>query len=251
MRRSASSRAGCARCGEHLALVKKLHYGRQKQRWFLEAVAGYCGAVSSFVAKLSVLELGSRGFVALRDYLAGYAESKRFTTLLAETQELEDELAAVRYAVQIKGNRVRVSRYEGEPDISEEVERTFAKFKQGAVKDYRVRFREQRRDEPRRGAGSSISSPGCIRRRSPSSTQYCARHERYLDETIGRFDREVQFYLAYLEYIEPLKSHGLTFSYPRVSARSKDVHADRDVRPRAGERSWSRRKQRWCATTFT
>ena len=35
----------------------------------------------------------------------------------------------------------------------------------------------------------------------------------------------MQFYLAYLEYIEPLKAKGLAFSYPRVSARSKDVCA--------------------------
>ncbi|MGH2930493.1 MAG: MutS-related protein, partial [Solirubrobacteraceae bacterium] len=52
---------------------------------------------------------------------------------------------------------------------------------------------------------------------------YCADHEDYLDETIGRFDREVQFYLAYLEYIEPLSSAGLSFCRPRVSARRKEL----------------------------
>jgi DNA mismatch repair ATPase MutS len=55
--------------------------------------------------------------------------------------------------------------------------------------------------------------------------RFCARHERYLDETIGRFDREIQFYLAYLGYIEPLRARGLSFSLPRVSARSKDIAA--------------------------
>jgi DNA mismatch repair protein MutS len=55
--------------------------------------------------------------------------------------------------------------------------------------------------------------------------RFCARHERYLDETVGRFDREIQFYLAYLDYIEPLRKEGLSFSLPRVSARSKEVGA--------------------------
>ena len=56
--------------------------------------------------------------------------------------------------------------------------------------------------------------------------RYCARHRHYLDATVARFDREVQFYLAYLEFIGPLKKDGLAFSQPRVSARSKDIHVD-------------------------
>jgi DNA mismatch repair protein MutS len=208
---------------EHLALVEKLYYGRQKQRWFLEAVAGYCDGVGSFVGRLAALELGSRGFMALRDYLASYTESNEFISLVAETRERKDELAAVRYAVHIKGNRVRVSRYEGEPDMSEEVEQTFAKFKQGAVKDYRVRFREHA--EMNHVEAQILDLVAKLHPETFSKLdEYCARHQRYLDETIGRFDREVQFYLAYLEHIEPLKSNGLAFSHPRVSARSKDVH---------------------------
>ena len=54
---------------------------------------------------------------------------------------------------------------------------------------------------------------------------YCARNQGFVDETIGRFDREVQFYLAYLDYVAPLKAKGLALCYPRVSLESKDVHA--------------------------
>ena len=38
----------------------------------------------------------------------------------------------------IRGPRVKVTRYDGETDYSTDVEKTFARFKQGAVKDYRV-----------------------------------------------------------------------------------------------------------------
>jgi DNA mismatch repair protein MutS len=55
--------------------------------------------------------------------------------------------------------------------------------------------------------------------------QYGSGNDRYLDQTIARFDREVQFYLAYLEYIAPLKAAGLQISRPRMSTRSKDVCA--------------------------
>jgi DNA mismatch repair ATPase MutS len=52
---------------------------------------------------------------------------------------------------------------------------------------------------------------------------FCERHADHLDSVIGRFEREVQFYLAYLDYIERLKASGLAFCYPRVSARSKEI----------------------------
>jgi DNA mismatch repair ATPase MutS len=52
---------------------------------------------------------------------------------------------------------------------------------------------------------------------------YHARQRDYLDPTIGRFDREVQFYLAYLELVGRLRAAGLPFCYPQVSARSKAI----------------------------
>jgi DNA mismatch repair protein MutS len=215
---------GMGRMRKYLALMDKLHYARQKQRWFLEAVGVYCATVSVFAERLAAIELRSRGFQGLRDYLSEYTESGAFTSLLAETEAVEQELAAIRYAVQIKGNRVRVSRYEDEPDMSEEIERTFAKFQRGAVEDYRVRMRES---ADMNHVEARILDLVARLHPDPFSRleQYGSRHRAYLDEIVDRFDREVQFYLAYLEYIEPLKANGLAFSQPRVSARSKDVRA--------------------------
>lgn len=213
------------RMRECLALVAKLHYGRQKQRWFLEAVAVYCGAVRSFREQIAAPALGSRGFIALSDYLAGYADSEGFARLAGDSQELEDELAGVRYGIHINGNRVKVSRYDGEPDVSEEVEKTFAKFRQRAVENHRVRFREHAELNHVEAQILDLVA-GLHPETFAKLDRFCARHARYLDDTIGRFDREIQFYLAYLEFIEPLKSAGLAFSLPRVSARSKEVRID-------------------------
>ena len=44
---------------------------------------------------------------------------------------------------------------------------------------------------------------------------YCTANEDYLDSTVATFDREVQFYIAYLEYIALFKEAGLKFCYPR------------------------------------
>jgi len=213
------------RMREHLAQAQKLYYPLQKQAWFLDAVEVYCEAVCSLAGELGGLDVASRGFEGLRDYLAGYAASGRFTSLAAETQALKEALAGVRYAVRIHGARVTVSNYEGEPDYSAEVVETFARFKQGAGKSYLVGL-------PDLADMNHVEAQilDRVARLNPdvfgALAGYCGRHRDHLDATVGRFDREVQFYLAYLELIGRFKAAGLPFCYPQVSARATGIAAE-------------------------
>ena len=213
------------RMRDHLAQAAKLYYPLQKQAWFLDAVEIYCEAVCSLAEELGGLDVASRGFQALCDYLAGYAASERFTSIAAQTKALKEALAGVRYTIRINGARVTVSNYEGEPDYSAEVEETFAKFEQGAVKSYLVRLRDSvdmSHVEAQILDRVARLNPDVFR----TLAEYGSRHRDYLDATVGRFDREMQFYLAYLHLIGPLKAAGLPFCYPRVSARAKDIAAE-------------------------
>jgi hypothetical protein len=54
--------------------------------------------------------------------------------------------------------------------------------------------------------------------------EYDAKNREYLDETIATFDREIQFDLAYLEYIATIKRAGLRFCYPHLSPTCKEVY---------------------------
>jgi DNA mismatch repair ATPase MutS len=51
--------------------------------------------------------------------------------------------------------------------------------------------------------------------------EFCARWESFADERLTAFDREVQFYLAYLRYVDGLRAQGLPFSLPVMSDESK------------------------------
>ena len=135
---------------------------------------------------------------------------------------MTDALASVRYCVTIRGSRVKVTRYEGEEDYGEQVQRTFAKFAQRAVKDYRAGFRnwpDMNHVEARILDLVARLYPDVF----GALDEFCARHASYLDETIRVFDREVQFYAAYLAFIAPMRKAGLEFCYPDVSAESKQI----------------------------
>ncbi len=207
----------------HLAQAEKLYYEYQKEGWFLDAVQIYCGAVNSLAHDLFLADLQSRGLLAFREYLADYAASARFTSLLAATQTLKADLATVRYCLLIKENRFTVRKYDSEIDYSAAVEDTFAKFKQGAVKDYRVTFStwpEMNHVEAQALDFVAKLYPDILSRLDG----YYAKNRTYLDETMRVFDREIQFYVAYLEYVEIFRRAGLQLCYPQLSDRGKEIY---------------------------
>jgi DNA mismatch repair ATPase MutS len=50
-------------------------------------------------------------------------------------------------------------------------------------------------------------------------------HRGFLDRTVATFDREVQFYTAYLDFTRQLGQVELGFCYPQVSTESKEISA--------------------------
>ncbi|HMM22351.1 MAG TPA: hypothetical protein PKA10_16640 [Selenomonadales bacterium] len=209
----------------YLALVDKLYYRYHKEGWLIEAVDMYCEAVNSLVRDLALADLKSRGFLAFREYISDYARTGDFAALLAETKQLKADLGAVKYCLLIKNGSIKVRKYESETDYSVDVEETFAKFKQGAVQDYRVKL----------PAGSGMNHIEAqildfVAQLYPDLfaklDEFCGKNGNYLDPAIATFDREIQFYIGYLEHIARFKQAGLKFCCPEVSNTAKEIYVD-------------------------
>jgi DNA mismatch repair protein MutS len=208
----------------YLAQLEKRYYLLQKQRWLVDGAALYCAAVRKLRGALDDAMVDSRGLRSLRDYLDRHVDGAAFAALESETAAVLEELDAIEYCVTVSGNRVRVAPFADEVDYGAEVNATFARFKQGAVKDYRVTFRDTTEMDHVEGQILGLVAqlnPGPFGRLD----DYCRRNAGFADATIVRFDREIQFYLAYQAQMQRLQSAGLGFCYPRVSVTSKEVCA--------------------------
>ncbi len=207
---------------EYLVQANKLYYQSQKESWFLDAVIIYCNAAKDLTSGLNLVDIHSRGFSAFCDFLTAYIHSDRFTSLFEDAKQIISELASVKYSMIIKDNTIRVRNYENEPDYSIEVEQTFEKFKQGAVKDYKVELREwieMNHIEAQVLEFVAWLNPTIFSKLN----DYYVKNQDYPDKTIGVFDREIQFYISYLEYLETFKQKGLQFCYPQISNSGKDI----------------------------
>lgn len=210
-----------------LRQIDKLHYRRQKQSWFLDAVEAYCGAVRQLHSDLTHIDLSSAGFRSFRGFLASYLELDEFKTLAADTEKLRFDMQQITYSIHIDGRRITVMKYIPAPDYGADVLETFTKFSQGATKRYKFQFRGY--PEMNHVEAAILDLVAQIYPETFSFLHdYSVQHKDYLNRTIARFDREVQFYLAWMEYMQRFRRAGLSFCYPVVSNQSKTVVA-RDV----------------------
>lgn len=206
----------------YLTMIQKLYYQNHKHGWFLEAVLTYGDAVRGLERDLSAVDLESRGWSSFYSYLHHYIGSEPFLKPLAEAERIKQELAAIQYCVIIKESLVKVRKYEDEIDYSVEVQNTFERFKQGAVKDYRVKL----------GTGSGMNHVEAaildlVARLYPEVfkrlDRFCEQHGNFIDDVLNTFDREIQFYISYLEHCHYLRKDGLGFCYSQLSKTSKEI----------------------------
>jgi DNA mismatch repair protein MutS len=207
---------------DYLSRADRLYYPLQKQKWFLDAVDIYCNTVDTLVRELSGIDLKARGLLAFRQYLNNYAGSPAFTSLTEQTEKIKAGLASVEYCIRIRGRLITVRETESEVDYSAYVEQVFDRFKQGATKDYRAKFPEPAEMNPVEAQILEF-----VARLNyeifKNLNDFCERNAAFTDTRIVAFDREVQFYVAYLEFIASVKTKSLSFCYPVVSDTDKEI----------------------------
>jgi DNA mismatch repair ATPase MutS len=208
----------------HSKLSSKLYDRFHKEMWFVHAIEIYCEAVEKFAGDLARARLKSRGLLASREYLASYVENAGFAALRDEAKSIAAALSEIKYSILVREGSFTVQNFHDEADYSAEVEATFEKFKQGAVNEYLAKFNNAPQDmnhvEAKVLEFVARLNPEAFSRLS----SYCARHADFLDKTIATFDREIQFYISYLDQVAKLERAGLQFCLPEISKGTKNVH---------------------------
>jgi hypothetical protein len=207
---------------KHLGGADKVHYKYQKERCFLDAAELYCEAVQNLLHSLSDLDLRSRGFLSFREYLNQYVRSSGYVSLIRDIEHLKRELAGVRYCLYINGREITVLKAESDSEYLGEVEAVFGRFIDKPVQPFNEEF-------PDYTDMNHIEAKilDLVAKLHPDVflllDEFQEEHDNYPDKSIVRFDREIQFYISYLELTEWISREGLFFCIPVVSDTVKEV----------------------------
>lgn len=203
----------------------KAHSPFEAELWHLRAVVGYVGAVESFAEgladALSTSGVVSEGWEQLAHYVREYRASLVFGALETEALAVDDQFAQVRYNTLIRGSRVTVAQTDREADLGAAVATVFDRFRQGDVTDHRTVFREPGLDHVQAWILERVAQvhPELFAR----LMRFAANTREYHDRTLALFIDEVRFYLAYLDYLTPMRNAGLPICYPTLSTESKGL----------------------------
>jgi DNA mismatch repair protein MutS len=187
----------------------------QRHRLHLDGATAYVAAVETVSRALDRAGIGSRGLGGVAGWLRAYVASPSFTTLRNDARALRGELERVLYGLTVLEDRVHVGRVPSQHDYGADVERSFERFRRGPraeraePSDARVELDPVEAEVLDLVAQLHPDVFDAVR-------AFVARHPVYVDDTVIRFERELQFYLAFLAASDTLAVSGLRCCLPTI-----------------------------------
>ncbi|MGH6702970.1 MAG: MutS-related protein [Bradyrhizobium sp.] len=209
---------------QYLSQAEKLHERFQKEAWIVDAIDVYCGGCWELAQALRAGEPHSRGLTTFLSNLEEYIGSIRFSEMKNAAAGLKRDLTTLRYKVIVDGDSFTVQRYDGEIDYSADVLETFERFKQGSVKDHSGKFDDwpdMNHVEAKILEFVSLLYPEIFARLDA----FCKLNTDFRDIMVQAFDREIQFYAGYSDYIGILKGASAPFCEAEMAEAEKNVQS--------------------------
>lgn len=201
-----------------LGLVQKARHPKQKALYFLQAAKAYLEGVAALGQAWALLPPRSPGLKGYAEHLEAYLASPSFQTLRREAETTWQGLRQVRYVLHVHEGRLSLRAHQGEGDYGRQVVETFRPFF-GPSPSWP--------GEPRAEEGPWLNPieewilehlallfPEAFIRLEA----FYASHQELVNPLLARLEREVRFFLAYLDFIAPLRAGGLPFTYPEPAA---------------------------------
>ncbi len=209
---------------ESLENSNKLNHSYQKSSWFLQAVLLYCKGLKNLFEKLSLTTLNSKGLQLFYQYLEEYLNSEPFLNLFSTSQTLDKKIQDIQYCLKIKGSCIKVESYKTQINYEKEIEIFFQRFTKNSKDSYIVTFGDyidlNHVEEKVVQMLSKLYNDEFL-----GLENFYKNNNNFIDLKIKTFDREIQFYISFLEHIQIMKKSKLSFCYPAVSTKKKDVYA--------------------------
>lgn len=182
----------------------------------LEFGIRYAAAAERFLKKIPDMELQSAGLTMAAEALKNLCSSDFYVRMREAQQSLRAGFGREQYCMLIRDDSIRLTKYDGEEDLSSRIQSAFQKFSREDSKNYSRTFSETPYVE-----AVEAGVLRCLADLYPALFRelegYIAEFMEFTDPGLLQFCRELQFYLSWLETIQPFAEKGLPFCCPEAT----------------------------------
>lgn len=197
--------------------AQRCSYVHQRSWYIMHGVSLYIKICEGIAALLSASDIRSKALLAVTDYLNDYINTDSFISMKRYCDAIEDALSKVSYTVHVKGNGLDVIDQAPAEDYGKKITDLFSRFRQSETDSYlyhgfTVSLRLNMAEEKIIDALEKFYP-----KLFAALDEFALRYGEYMDPGIYQFYGEIQFYLTFLDHIEPMKRKGLKFCYPKFN----------------------------------
>ncbi|MGW4636729.1 MutS-related protein [Nocardia sp. NPDC004415] len=211
--------AGLRRVRRRSDGAARLPHPRQRQRWHLDAAADYLAALTATAQVLPSLPLTSRALRLWRTAVLDAVAGPEVTALADDVHAVRQALAAVRYSVRILDTgTLAVGPDDDTSDYTTTITELLARFGAGPPPPppSQPEWPDMNQMEEQildRVAALAPQAFGQL-------AAFADRYPRFVDPAVATFDREIHFYLRYLDFAATLTE---PLSLPRILDAPGDI----------------------------
>ncbi|MBU2754569.1 DNA mismatch repair protein MutS [Acidithiobacillus sp. CV18-2] len=230
-----------------LEQAQKLYHDRQRQRVFLDAIGNYQTVFSSLVDALTAAKPRSTALCTVLEGLIHELQAPQRQEMHDTARALRQELDALRYDLQISGSHVSLWRECLQRNVDEEIVHTFSRFLAAPSGEENAREEQEIGqmdvDPVQARVLDAIAElfPELFARLAVFYQRWAQpdpqaaidavpalRMARYpfVFVPLLHWERELQFYLAFLDFLSPLEAAGLPSCVPELCEEEKRTHAE-------------------------
>jgi len=214
---------------EYMGQCKHATAKAQKEKWHMDSAELYVNTLLYLCEVLQKCEVKSQGFTTLRDTLENHISGEDFTSLSLQVKKLANEFAVLKYGLTVKvsegiGKGVVVNKYSEDQEqpntFIHELNETFKKINEQDFSPGIELFTGQWINPLEIQILNRIVDAN--KPLYKQLTEFFNKYPVFVDPMIARFENEIQFYLAFIEFAEKIKETGITFTYPVFSSNKPD-----------------------------
>lgn len=208
---------------DNMGFLGKIVNQSQKEAYFLNCVCFYCNMIQKLMNVFEQAPLRSEGLLGMKGCLKEYLGSKDYMEMVRTANTLKTEMLSTGFHLKFTDDCVYIGKYREENELSGKLEKLLYRFKETQEKHNYCRKRtaaifNMNSLEEKILEAEKETIPEIFL----SISLFIKKWNNFQPEFVKAFYKEIEFFMSYLHFIDPLREKGYQFNFPGFCTTPQD-----------------------------